>query len=139
MPAVNYAYEFPYFYSTQGDLFPILQVDLVNPRTPTRMVEVNAFLDSGAQHSLFDGGLARFIGIDVFSGQRVRLAAVTGARVDGFLHPVRLSHPDLGPFDLDVGFSTVQLRRNLLGRDFFNLVQIGFRERHSLFYVTPQP
>ena len=41
--------------------------------------------------------------------------------------------------DLDIGFSTVPLRRNLLGRDFFNLVQIGFRERQQVFYVRGEP
>jgi len=59
--------------------------------------------------------------------------------MEGIIHPVRLSHPDLSDFDLEVGFSTVPLRRNLLGRDFFSMVQIGFRERHQVFYVKAEP
>jgi hypothetical protein len=31
------------------------------------------------------------------------------------------------------------IQRNLLGRDFFDLVQVGFRENHSEFYVEPSP
>ena len=51
--------------------------------------------------------------------------------MEACLHAVRLSHPELGCFDLEIGFSPFPLRRNLLGRDFFNLVQIGFRERQQ--------
>jgi hypothetical protein len=38
-----------------------------------------------------------------------------------------------------VGFSSGEIHRNLLGRDFFNLAQIGFRERHLTFFITPSP
>jgi hypothetical protein len=48
-------------------------------------------------------------------------------------------HPDLGSFTLEVGFSSTDIHRNLLGRDFFNLAQIGFRERFLTLYVTPAP
>ena len=37
-------------------------------------------------------------------------------------HPVRLSHSDPGDFELEVGFTSVRIKRNLLGRDFFNLL-----------------
>jgi len=55
------------------------------------------------------------------------------------LHGVIASHPDLGPFHLTVGFSQGPIRRNLLGRDFFSLMQIGFREHYSAFYLTAIP
>ena len=52
---------------------------------------------------------------------------------------MRLFHGDLGEFELEIGFSESPIRRNILGRDFFNLLQIGFRERYLVFYVTPTP
>jgi len=33
----------------------------------------------------------------------------------------------------------VEISRNLIGRDFFNLVQVGFREKYLTFYLTPTP
>lgn len=107
-------------------MFPILSVVVSNPRSLVRSADVIAYLDSGAQRSLFDGTLAGLIGLDLMDGPRVSFASAAGLSIEGIIHPVRLSHPELGKFDLDIGFSTVPLRRNLLGRDFFNLVQIGF-------------
>ena len=78
-------------------------------------------------------------GLDLMAGRRLSFASATGMSIEAMLHAVRLSHPELGHFDLEVGFSTAPLRRNLLGRDFFDLAQIGFRERHLVFYVTPEP
>ena len=40
-------------------------------------------------------------------------------------------HDSLGVNELMIAFSETRLTRNLLGRDFFNLFQIGFRERRS--------
>ena len=139
MPTVAYAYQFPYRHGRAGGLFPILPITIMNPRQPSRAVDTIVHLDSGAQRSLFDGTLARLIGLDLFDGRRLPFASAAGVSIEALLHAVRLSHPELGEFDLEIGFSTAPLRRNLLGRDFFNLVQVGFRERHLVFYVTPEP
>jgi len=40
---------------------------------------------------------------------------------------------------LEVGFSSVTIKHNLLGRDFFSLLQIGFRERRQTIYVSLEP
>ncbi len=139
MPTVAYACQSPYRQSRAGGLFPILPITIANPRQPARAVDAIAYLDSGAQRSLFGGTLARLVGLDLFGGHRLPFASAVGMSIDALLHAVRLSHPELGTFDREIGFSSVPLRRNLLGRDFFNLVQIGFRERHLVFYVTPEP
>jgi hypothetical protein len=139
VPSVAYHFEFLYRPSPAGGMFPILSVAISSPRLSARSADVIAYLDSGAQRSLFDGTLAGLIGIDLMDGTRVPFASAAGFSIEGIIHPVRLSHPELGEFDLDIGFSTVPLRRNLLGRDFFNLVQIGFRERHQVFYVKTEP
>jgi len=139
VPTVAYTYRFPYGYSPQGRPFPILSIRLLNPSDTARSVEVAAYLDSDTERSLFDGTLALALGIDLLRGQRISYSSATGTGMDAFLHPVKIRHPELGQFDLEVGFSSVTLARNLLGRDFFNLVQIGFREHHLIFYVTPEP
>lgn len=139
MPTVAYPHEFPYRQSPAGGTFPILPVTISTSHQLTRSADVIAYLDSGAQRSLFDGTLAAAIGLDLLDGRRLPFASAAGFSIEAIIHPVRLSHPDLGDFGLEIGFSTIPLRRNLLGRDFFSLVQIGFRERQQVFYVRAEP
>ena len=72
-------------------------------------LEIQCHLDSGAEVSLFDGEIA---------------------------HGIR--HEELGEHELRVGFSEQRQARNLLGRDFFNLFRIGFRERQSILLFEPE-
>jgi hypothetical protein len=136
---VQYAYEIAYTPDPLvGDSFPILPLRVTNLNNSGRALDVNAYLDSGAQRSLFDGWIATALGFDLLSGQVLSYGSLGGI-IQGRLHQVRLSHLDLGEFDLEIGFSENPIRRNLLGRDFFNLIQIGFHERYLTFYVTPTP
>ena len=60
---------------------------------------------------------------------------------DGNLLPrlaFALSRPQNPDRRVDIDAS-VRIKRNLLGRDFFNLLQIGFRERRQVFYVSLEP
>ncbi|MBI3300886.1 MAG: hypothetical protein HYZ72_02245 [Deltaproteobacteria bacterium] len=117
----------------------MLVLQMASPDHPEQALDIDAYLDSGAQRSLFDGGIGTALGLDLFSGPEIRYVSIAGTGLAARLHQVRLAHPALGSFELEVGFSTVPISRNLLGRDFFNLVQIGFRERYLVFYVTPTP
>ncbi len=141
MPVVAVAYEhqIEYAHDPDGNRFPRLGFQVARPEEPAVTVDVNAYLDSGAQRSLISGRIGVALGIDVMSGPQFVCESTTGSRLVTTLHPVRLTHPDLGSFDLKVAFSTSDIHRNLLGRDFFNLVQVGFREHHLTFYVTPTP
>lgn len=139
MPVVSYDYELPYSYGPTGDRFPRLTLRIANPSAQGLSVDADAYLDSGAQRSLFDGGIGRAIGIDLLTGSQQEYESTTGSRITGMVHRIHLEHSDLGTFNLEVGFSTVRVTRNLLGRDFFNLIQIGFRERHLALYVTARP
>ncbi|MFQ5790117.1 MAG: hypothetical protein ACE5JI_06520, partial [Acidobacteriota bacterium] len=84
------------------------------------------------------GSSRRSIGLDFIGGTRKNFQTAGRQIIEARLHEVRLHHEELGTFDLEVAFSD-QVFRNLLGRDFFNLIQIGFRERRLEFYVTPRP
>ncbi len=136
---VSYDHEFSYPYDDRGERRPILQILLANPGDTSLAVEVDASIDSGAGKSLFDGALLPAIGLQLLDGQRQLYSSTGGFQLWARLHQVIISHPDLGSFPLKVGFSEVTIWRNLLGRDFFALTQIGFRERHSAFFVTPTP
>jgi hypothetical protein len=138
MVTVQYSSEVAYTHDPlSGDLFPILPLQIANPHDPRQALDTNAYLDSGAQRSLFDGWIATALGFDLFSGPELRYASVTGASLAARLHTVSLTHPNLGSVELEVGFSTAPISRNLLGRDFFNFFQIGVHERYLTLYLSP--
>ncbi|MBI4515294.1 MAG: hypothetical protein HY699_05690 [Deltaproteobacteria bacterium] len=139
MDTVAYTHRFPYIYDQRGDAFPALPLRITRPDRSGHALDIDGYLDSGAQQTLIDGEVAQALGIDLLGGVGRRYQSITGVTIEARIHPVVLSHPELGSFDLDVAFSTVRIRRNLLGRDFFNLIQLGFREHHQVFCVTPLP
>lgn len=139
MIAVTYDHVFNYLYGVDNRQFPGLIIRVENPHDSERAIEVDAHLDSGAERSLFNGWIANTIGLELLSGPELKYKATNDTTVEGRVHRVILSHPLLGHFPIEVGFSTGPIRRNLLGRDFFVLIQIGFREWHSTFYVTASP
>jgi hypothetical protein len=136
---VAYDYEFPYSNDESGDLFPRITVRVSNAASPTSSLDVVAYLDSGAQASLFAGFICQAVGLQTLDGEQRTYRTASGAEIDARLHDVRLAHPNLGEFALKLGFTIQPLSRNLLGRDFFNLIQIGFREHHSKFLVAIEP
>ncbi len=98
-------------------------------------VDVDAFLDSGAETSLFDGAFLEVIGLNLLSGRPRSFISTMGPTHEGRMHRVRLEHEQLGNFDLEIGFSTGPISRNLLGRDFFDFLEVGFREHQESFLI----
>ncbi len=139
MATIRYPFQFDYAYDEDGNLLPRLAFALSRPKNRDRRVDIDAYLDSGSERSLIDGWVGKSIGLDVLSGPRIGFESTMGTVLTATLHAVRLSHSDLGDFELEVGFTSVNIKRNLLGRDFFNLLQIGFRERRQTFYVSLEP
>ncbi len=139
MTTVSYSHQFDYGYDEDGCRFPQLSFRVSNIENPTVMVDIDASIDCGAERSLIDGQVAALLGLDVLGGSRLTFETMTGNLFPATLHTVQLAHHDLGTFQLEIAFSTSEIRRNLLGRDFFDLVQIGFREHHLTFFVTPTP
>lgn len=136
---VEYQHRFDYRYDVWGqDLQPLLPLDLVHPRTLQR-VTLDGYLDSGCSRSLFDGRLALAIGLDPTSGRSIPYTSATGVSIRASLLPIQLEIPQLGRFQLEVGFTQVNLDRNLLGRDFLARVQLGLRENRSEFYLSGNP
>jgi hypothetical protein len=130
MVDVSYDQELEYLRdSERGKPFPGLWI-VLSGMDHERELEVMAHLDSGTETSLFDGQIGRAIGLDLSSAEILVFRSSTGAELAARLHAVRLAHDKLGEHDLTIAFSEHRITRNLLGRDFFNLFQIGFRERH---------
>ena len=138
MHVVAYEHALEYPYDRYGLRFPRLAMRLVSPNG-AEAADIDAYLDTGAERSLFSGHLAPVVGLELLAGKPVDFQSVTGAHLQARLHPVRLEHPALGLFSIDVAFSVSGLSRNLLGRDFLAQIQVGFREAHQVFFVTAQP
>jgi len=120
--------------------FPGLTVRILKPGSLDAGVDLDVHFDSGASRSLLNGEIVvPALGLDLFSGPPQRYESVSGAGLEGRIHKVEIFHPDLGSFPIDVGISTASIRWNILGRDFFNLVQIGFRERFQTLHIRTEP
>src|SRR2546426_1543969 len=130
MVTVEYVHTLNYMYDEiMGRQFPKLLLTLVNPKNLDIAIETDAYLDTGAERSIFKADLAPALELKFDSGSRIKYGSSTpGGGGQARIHRVILSHPDLGEFPLDIGFAEGPHSRNLLGRDFFNLMQIGFRE-----------
>lgn len=110
MITVVYQHGFSYLYDLHGVRFPILPLRLTQPGQTEPALDVDAYLDSGAERSLFDGRLAEGLGIDLLSGPEKSYVSTSGAGFHVRLHRIQLSHPALGSFVLEVGFSMDPIR-----------------------------
>ena len=141
MPDVHYQHELSYLRSESAARgpFPGLWVDIQQIELPGESIAVQAHIDTGAEFSVFNGFIASGIGLDLLAGSPIQLVPTAGQGFGARLHRVQISHDILGPFELNVAFTLDEIRRNLLGRDFLDLIQIGFRERQHTIYVTARP
>jgi hypothetical protein len=144
MVSVGYSLVFNYR-SYRGELFPVTTVELSASADDALAVEQDAFLDSGASRSIFRGEIPAMLGLNLLDGEPWEFETNTGVRLEARVHDVRVAlmpaEEDAAPvsFIVPLAFATGEIGRNLLGRDFFRLTQIGFRERHSQFYLEPTP
>jgi hypothetical protein len=77
------------------------------------------------------------LGLDLLQGETKHYSSTSGSSIEARLHTVHFHHGNLGDFELEVGFSLGDIQRELLGRDFFNIAQVGFHERQRAFYLSP--
>jgi hypothetical protein len=138
---VAYLHSFAYLSDPDsGKSFPGLWVQVSIPGNADRIVDTSAHLDTGSELSVFDGKpILRRLGIDLMAGPEIVLSSSAGFSLTARIHQLELSHPELGRFTLDAAISTVPIARNLLGRDFFEQIQIGIREFHHTFFITAAP
>ena len=134
---VSYAVELEYLRDEDtGVAYPGLWLEIGSLRSQDAAVHIRCHLDSGASRSVVRGEVALALGLDLLSGPAQTFATFAGTRLDARLHRVLLSHPELGGHELEIGFATAPVARNLLGRDFFDLFQVGFREHHTRLYFA---
>ncbi len=139
--SVRYPFAFPYLIDAiSAETFPGLPFRIYFSDRPAQTVDLIAHLDTGSELSILDGApLVSELGLDLMSGPQRRLGTTTGFESVARIHRIGLTHPLLGNFTLDAAISTVPLRRNLLGRDFSQHIQLGLREYHQSFFIAPTP
>ena len=139
MATVDYPFQLPYSLDENGNHFPRLTFTVSRVDGSGASLDLDLYLDSGAERSLLDGWIGTSLGLDLLAGPSIRYVNAMGHGLTATRHPILLRHVELGDFELEVGFSSAPIHRNLLGRDFFNLVQIGFRERRLELLIEPTP
>ena len=113
MPVVAYEYQIDYAHDPDGTQFPRLSFQIAKASQPNVTVDINAYLDSGAERSIVSGRIGAILGIDVLSRRQLTYQTTTGSRLLATLHTMRLTHPDLGSFDLEIGFSAIVCDKTL--------------------------
>ena len=96
----------------------------------------NAYLDTGSSFCVFERGHAELLGVEVESGNPVRIGTVTGG-FDAYGHMLTLE--TLGySFDVTVYFAAHEsFTRNVLGRrGWLDQVRLGIVEYESKLYLS---
>ncbi len=136
MPTIEYPHVVPYTADeSTGRLFPRILISLSNPQNPDLAVDTHGYLDSGAECSLFQAPFALALELDLTNGKEFDFGSSMGTGGVARACEVVILHDQLGEVTMDIGF-VVGLSRNLLGRDFFDQFQIGFREHHQTVYAV---
>ena len=129
MQSLSFAVEHDYSLSEAIILPVVLRAD-------SEEVGVDAFLDTGSTFCVFRRQLAEMLGLDVESGERVRLNTAT-VGFDAYGHTLTLE--TLGySFDVMVYFAAHEgFARNVLGRrGWLDQVRLGLVEHEGKLYVS---
>jgi hypothetical protein len=133
--SISFDHDLDYLDTTFG-WAPALVVAVENPQEPGKSYDTVGFLDTGAEMTLFDGELIQVLGIEMLSGKKQDFSFTQGASMSARQHDVFLSHPALGKLRFPVYFSLGPIHRNLFGRDFLELLQVGFRQYDQMFFLS---
>jgi aspartyl protease len=117
-------------YGTDAIIIPVI-LRLGNAASRT-----DAYLDTGATFCVFKSSLAEPLGLEVETGEPLRLSTVTGS-FDAYGH--RLTLETLGySFDVTVYFAAHEgFTRNVLGRrGWLDHVRLGLVEYESKLYLS---
>ncbi len=109
---------------------PVIPIGI---KFPNQWVPLDVYVDSGAEYTVIEAGIAESVGFDYRQGNRIYLQVG-----DGSLIPVYLNHVEvqLGTVQLRcrVGFSEqLKVNYNVLGKaDIFDYFKICFSQKQRL-------
>lgn len=116
--------KFPY-QIFRGSYYPIIPIVVTGNG---KNVNTSCVVDSGASISIFQGGVARLLGIDMEAGEK-RVFQGASAKLIGYIHKVRMAVAG-EEIDCTVAFSDeLSTSFNLMGRrDVFGHFKVCFDE-----------
>lgn len=125
---------FPYKKVSASTYGPIISVAL---RAPARWVPFNAFVDSGADYSVFHSDVAILLGFDLTAGRKKIVTVGDGDEMTTWLHDVRVRFAGY-VFVAVIAFSSgLGAGFNLIGRKtFFEKFQVCFNDRDRFLRAT---
>ena len=128
---------FPYQKLLDKKYAPIAPLYLRGRR---RWLYFNAFVDTGADYSVFHADVAAMLGIRLDSGEKISVTVGDGDSMAIYLHTINVRFADY-VFDARVAFSAeLGAGFNLLGRaSFFEKFQFCFNERRRVINGTKFP
>ena len=124
---------FPYQPIEPGKLGPVVPVRIFGRRP----ILVDAFIDSGADLSLFDASVAEALGIDHQKGTKLRITMGDGDQITAYRYQLLVQFSRY-TFKAPICFSTaLGSGFNLLGRSgFFDKFRICFHEKQAFVSVN---
>lgn len=123
-----------YSYDAYGVKRPLLAVRLDSANGG---IDTSATLDTGATFSIFKAEYLFSLGLNLLDGVPEEVTSIiTPFRV--YKHEIKLRIFDKYDLHLAIGFND-SIKRNLLGRDFFNSVHFGIRENSMQTFFKLEP
>lgn len=125
---------FPYKKLSEGKFVPIVPLLM---QGQARWVLFDAFVDSGADFSVFHEKVGRMLGLKLTSGQKKIVTVGDGDEMKVYVHDVRVRFADF-IFKAPIAFSSaLGAGFNLVGRAaFFEKFQICFNDRDRILRAT---
>ena len=120
----------------EGKFLPIIPISLTENG---KLIQMRAYVDTGASYSLFHAKVAEILGLDVEKGILYELVVGDGDILKVYLHSVTISLAGK-EFKVTIGFSkNIGVGFNILGRkDIFDKFIICFNEKDKEISFTPR-
>ena len=119
----------------EGKFLPIIPISLTENG---KLIQMRAYVDTGASYSLFHAKVAEILGLDVEKGILYELVVGDGDILKVYLHSVTISLAGK-EFKVTIGFSkNIGVGFNILGRkDIFDKFNICFNDKDKEISFTP--
>lgn len=120
-------------------LHPLLQINLCNG---TKRFLTVGHLDTGADQTLINAGIAKYLGIDWRGGKESAVVGIDGVLKKIYLHDIGLEVPLVTstPIKIQIGFIASPAVGILLGQlGFFEHFRVTFERYYNAFEVELKP
>lgn len=117
-------------------LRPIIPVSLIYN---DRRLRFEALIDSGADYTIFPGGLGRMLGLNVESGKKDSIVGVSGDTITIYFHKITIEVGGL-PFKIFAGFADgMNQSHGILGQSgFFDNLKVEFDLTEKEVKLSPK-